>query len=308
MDIDVIVAEHTKRLAAADALLPKPQSWAPGEGTRLSARDGVALATRSRIAAGAREALWRPLTEYQLDVRLAGADPGVPLGALLAEWEELLSEAADEPDSAAAVTRPSRDTVGCAELLRHGFSPTRVLAVRPADRLGSGPPAVPGVRIRRAEPADLNTLVRLRLELRRYDAQFAVVTLRPGEERVLTDATRELIGTVSSGVPALWIAELYGKPLGFVHVQLPPRSDWAGEYVAAERVGYLAVLHVAEEARSTGVGTALAGHAHQLFDEEGIEAVLLHHALANPRSTPFWYAQGYRPLWTTWYRHPAARG
>jgi ribosomal protein S18 acetylase RimI-like enzyme len=92
-----------------------------------------------------------------------------------------------------------------------------------------------------------------------------------------------------------------------VQVQLPEQAGWIKPYVTASRVGYLSSLAVAEAARSSGVGTALAGHAHQVFDEAGADVVLLHHALANPRSTPFWYAQGYRPLWTYWQRRPAIR-
>ncbi|MBK1784083.1 GNAT family N-acetyltransferase [Prauserella cavernicola] len=309
MEIDAIATAHAKRLSVADALLPTPPNWDAAAGTELSVRDGVALATRSRVDAGSPEALWRPLTEYRLNVRLGGADPGAAFGALLTEWDQLLEESeASDWDSAAVVTRPSRDTVGTSELLRRGFAPTRVLAVRPADRLAGGPPEVPGVRIRHAEPSELNTLVRLQLELRNYDEQFGVLTRRTDEERALTSATRELLADADSALPSLWIAELYGKPLGFVQVEVPPAAGWADSYVAAGSAGYLASMHVAEEARSSGVGSALAAHAHQLFDEAGMQAVLLHHTLANPRSTPFWYAQGYRPLWTSWYRRPAVQG
>ncbi|QYC38764.1 hypothetical protein Nocox_05685 [Nonomuraea coxensis DSM 45129] len=31
--------------------------------------------------------------------------------------------------------------------------------------------------------------------------------------------------------------------------------------------------------------------------------MLLHHALPNPLSTPFWSRRGYRPLYTQWVRH-----
>jgi len=201
------------------------------------------------------------------------------------------------------VVRPSRDTVGAMELLRHGFAPVRVLAVRPADRLATpGPATEPGVRIRPAENTDLETVIRLHTELLHYDAEFGAVTLRDNAEEIFRSDARNQIARSN---PMLWIAELYGQPLGLLQIQVPPESDWAKAYVRAERVGYLTTLHVAEAARSSGVGSALAAHAHQLFDEAGTEVVLLHHALANPRSTPFWYSQGYRPLWTYWQRRPA---
>lgn len=312
MDLEEIHTEHAKRLAAADSLLPHPEKWSGDvAGTTLTTVGGpdgvrgVALATVSEVASDSNRALWRPRVEYRLDARLAGGDPGAALANLLTQWEGMLADAPPgDWDTAAVVPRASRDTVGSAELLRHGFTASRVLAARPADRLGSGPPSVPGVSIRHAERRDLDTIVQLELELRRYDAQFGLVTLRDGEAELIEAEARPLL---DDSDPSLWIAELYGKPLGLLHVQLPPAAEWIAEFTAARRVGYLTSLNVAEEARSTGVGTALAGHAHQLFDEAGVEVVLLHHALANPRSTPFWCAQGYRPLWTYWYRRPALR-
>jgi GNAT superfamily N-acetyltransferase len=307
MDIGIVAAEHARRLAAIDPLLPVPPLWKDRQdGATLALPSAVALATRSQVGPWSNAALWRPLVEYQLDVRLAGARPGAALGALLAEWERLLATngVAGDEDTAAVVTRPSRDTVGSEELLRHRFAPMRVLAARPADRLGSGPGPVAGVRIRHAERADVDTAVRLQLELRGYDSQFGLVHRREGERELITQHTLELLAG-GEAAPTLWIAELYGRPLGLLHIELPPASDWIAGHVEADRVGYLASLNVAEQARGTGVGSALAAHAHQLFDEEGVEVVLLHHALANPRSTPFWYAHGYRPLWTSWYRMPA---
>lgn len=305
MDIEVISAEHAKRLATDDPLLPEPVPWERADGMRLTARAGVAFATSSRIAVNTPASLWRPLVEHRLEVRLAGTEPATALGELLDQWEESLSSAPrGDWDCAAVVARPSRDTAGCEELVRRGFAAGRVVAVRPAERMGGGPPAVPGVRIRRAEPRDAATAVRLQLELRRYDAQFGLVTPREDEERLVTEDIERIL---AEREPSLWIAELYGEPLGMAQLQFPPESDWMRGHVAAERVGYLASLNVAEQARGTGVGTALAEHAHQLFDEGGVQVVLLHHALASPRSTPFWYAQGYRPLWTYWYRRPAVR-
>ncbi|HVW44149.1 MAG TPA: GNAT family N-acetyltransferase [Amycolatopsis sp.] len=181
----------------------------------------------------------------------------------------------------------------------------RVLAVRPADRLVTpGPPAEPGVRIRPAERRDLTTAVELYTDLQRYDSQFGLVTLRDNASELLAG---DLLRQLDRPEPTVWIAELYGRPLGLLQIQYPAEAAWVAPYVAAGRVGYLSSLHVAAAARSSGVGTALAAHAHQLFDEADVEAVLLHHALASPTSTPFWYSQGYRPLWTYWYRRPAVR-
>lgn len=266
----------------------------------------LGLATRTEISADSADALWRPCIEHRLTVQLAGADLESALDALLGQWDAHMAsmDTAQDWDSAAVVRRPSRDSAGSCALLRHGFAPMRVIAARPEDRLPAGPPVTPGVHVRPAERADLATATRLQLELRRYDADFGIVTARHDEQQIITRETEALL---DRDEPTLWIAELYGRPLGMVALQLPPDSDWMHPYVAGNRVGYLVSLNVAEPARSSGVGTALAAHAHQVFNQARVDVVLLHHALANPRSTPFWYAQGYRPLWTYWYRRPARR-
>ncbi|NKQ56408.1 GNAT family N-acetyltransferase [Amycolatopsis sp. K13G38] len=311
MNADALATEHAARLGRMDPLLPSSDPFA-GRGNEaeiLIAEDGESWASgvpfRSEVAADSSDSLWRALVEYRLIVRLAGPHPGRPLTEILTQWDEYLRRVAipGEWDTAAVVPRPSRDTAGSAELLRQGFSATRVLAVRPADRLANpGPPAEPGVRIRPAEPGDLGTAVELFTELQQYDSQFGMVTLRANAGDLLTS---DLESQLDRTDPTVWIAELYGRPLGLLRIQYPAEASWVAPYVSAERVGYLSTLHVAEAARSSGVGSALAAHAHQLFDEADVDAVLLHHALASPRSTPFWYSRGYRPLWTYWYRRPA---
>ena len=54
------------------------------------------------------------------------------------------------------------------------------------------------------------------------------------------------------------------------------------------------------------MAAALVRHANGFLDTAGIAVTLLHYALANPRSGPFWARMGYRPLWTSWQARPAA--
>ena len=311
MNVDAIAEEHASRLTGVDPLLPElPVLRLEGDGELLSVVSGdsvgTGLARRDEVAADSRLAAWQALVQYRLDVRLAGPAPEAALAELLTQWDEHLGGVAARGDTetAAVIARPSRDATGSAELLTHGFAPVVGIAVRPAERMAAGPSTTPGVCIRAAEQGDLATAVRLQLELTRYDAQFGMATVRPGAEDVVTAELRNLL---EAGEPSVWIAELYGEPLGLVQVQLPGQANWIEPYTTAKRVGYLSSLAVAGAARSSGVGTALAGHAHQVFDDAGADVVLLHHALANPLSTPFWYAQGYRPLWTYWQRRPAVR-
>lgn len=313
MNTEALATAHATRLSGIDPLLPSSDPFAGhGEPTGTfraeqgdSAADG--FATRSEVTIRSGDSLWRALVEYRLTVHLAGPEPAGSLTRILTQWDEYLTGVAPcgAWDHAAVVPRPSRDSAGSAELLRHGFAPVRVLAARPADRLTTpGPATEPGVRIRPAEGDDLGTAVELYTDLQRYDAQFGIVTLRGNAAELLAN---DIASQLDRSEPTVWIAELYGRPLGLLRLQFPAETGWISPYVSADRVGYLSSLHVAEAARSSGVGTALAAHAHQLFDEVGVDAVLLHHALANPRSTPFWYSQGYRPLWTYWYRRPAVR-
>ncbi len=312
MHSDVIATEHAARLAAVDPLLPGSSPFEAAESavvlevaTSGSAASG--LASRIQVHQDAPNAPWRALTEHRLDLQLAGPQPAAALDALLTRWDEHLRAVAERGDTetAAIVPRASRDAAGTREMLHHGFAPLRVIAVRPADRMiPAGPRGTPGVKIRRAEPGDLETAVELGLELHTFDAQYGTVNFRKGVEDIMA---KDLAEQLNRPEPPLWIAELYGRPLGMVNVQHPGETGWISDRVNASRVGYLSSLAVAETARSSGVGTALAAHAHHVLDEEGADVVLLHHAAANPLSTPFWYAQGYRPLWTYWQRRPAVR-
>ncbi|MFD8498636.1 GNAT family N-acetyltransferase [Amycolatopsis sp. NPDC059657] len=316
MKADVIDAEHASRVTKVDSLLPEipvlnaddVQLVGDPELITVSVGDsaGSGLATCRSVPEDSPRSSWQALTEHRLELKLAGPEPAAAISALLDQWEVHLANVARKSDTetAAVIARPSRDTIGSAELLQHGFAPVVGIAVRPAERLATtGPVTTPGVRIRPAELGDLPTAVHLQLELQRYDAQFGMTTMRPNAEEMVTEELRALL----SGEPTMWIAELYGQPLGMVRVQLPDQAFWISSCVNAARVGYLSSLAVAEPARSSGVGTALANHAHQVLEEAGAEVMLLHHALASPQSTPFWYAQGYRPLWTFWQRRPAVR-
>jgi hypothetical protein len=52
-------------------------------------------------------------------------------------------------------------------------------------------------------------------------------------------------------------------------------------------------------------GAALAARLHDVVDDDGIAATLLHYEQLNPYAAPFWSRLGYRPLWTIWEARPA---
>jgi predicted acetyltransferase len=70
-------------------------------------------------------------------------------------------------------------------------------------------------------------------------------------------------------------------------------------------VAYLATMSVRPGERGSGVGTALLARLHRELDAAGVAVTLLHHAVLNPLSAPFWSRMGYRPLWVSWEIRPA---
>ena len=54
-------------------------------------------------------------------------------------------------------------------------------------------------------------------------------------------------------------------------------------------------------AAACGVHARDEAHAH--LDASGVATTVLHHAVPNPLSAPFWARQGYRPVLTQWVRH-----
>ncbi|MGH3123296.1 MAG: GNAT family N-acetyltransferase, partial [Streptosporangiaceae bacterium] len=175
---DTTSEQVTRRLAAIDALLPDP-AVPPGCGAELVVSEPggatAAMGTCGHWAGepGSLELTWGAARRFQLTPQVAGPDVDATLDELLARWREHLAgvpEAA-EADTAAVITWPSRDIEGVLALLRHGLAPRAVIAARSAGRRpGNAVPADPGVRIRRAGPADLDEVVRLGMETVRFDA------------------------------------------------------------------------------------------------------------------------------------------
>ncbi|SDH65559.1 hypothetical protein SAMN05192558_113120 [Actinokineospora alba] len=299
VDPAATIAEHAARVGASDPLLPVPAEFRAG--TRLSVDGGEAVTWFQHLPEGLAARSWEPARSHHLDVRLAGADRAATLGVLLDRWLDLIRDTVTpgDSDSAAVVEMPSRDTEAVSALVHRGFVPCSVVAVRKAGRGGQA--GDPGVRIRAATADDLAVATELNLTVVRFDAAFGKITPRDSTEEVLRN---QLVFLLSQPEPLVWLAERAGRVVGLVHIQLPPVSNWAGRYVAAPAVGYLGCLGVVESERGGGIGAALTAHAHAVIDAAGVPVTLLHHALANPYSTPFWYSAGYRPLWTTWLRRP----
>jgi GNAT superfamily N-acetyltransferase len=297
VDIDV-ERQHAARLALLDPLLPADP---PLSGDVIATLGALGVAASTEIDPDSLDATWAALRRHTLTVRLAGAD----LDPLLDRWEEHLAKVATpgDDDCAAMITWPSRDTAAVPALVRHGFAPLIVTAVRRAGVFNAVPVA-PEVTIRHATKADLAACVALDLEVVRYDTQFGALTERPSTEAGLRRHMSELLDRER---PCIWLAEVAGRPAGIVTIDLPPHSDWVAGRTSASPTAYLGLGGVRADLRGSGIGSALVTHVHRELDAAGIAATLLHYAVPNPRSVPFWSAQGYRPLWTSWHRRPALR-
>ncbi|MEV4175176.1 GNAT family N-acetyltransferase [Nonomuraea sp. NPDC049709] len=292
--MDDLIKGHAARVRAADPLLAGEDELSLRQRDELlETSDAVGVVSVDRIDPGELRASWSPLVVHRLQARVAGPDPEAAFGALLDRW--LAAPRRAEPGQALTVSWPSRDTVPARALAVRGFTPIAAAAVcRIRPRAAHAVAAV-----RRAGLGDLEAVARMYERLVAYDAQFGWVTVRAStRERI-----RESVVTEVLPLEWCWLAEMGGEPVGCVIVQPPGRSGWIARSVNDSPVAYLGVMYVEPSARGRGVGAALTAAAHDHAAAGGVSSMVLHHALPNPVSTPFWARRGYRPLVTQWVRH-----
>jgi GNAT superfamily N-acetyltransferase len=264
---------------------------------------------------GSLDLTWGAARRFRLTAWTAGPDVAGALDRLLAAWRDHLAGAsgADGDDTAAVVTWASRDVGGVQALLRHGLVPISVVAARrtsshagrSADDAARGGPAAagrPDLRIRRAGLADIDTVVRLGLEVVRFDALCGGVIERPETAGALR---REATGWLAEPESWIWLAERDGAAIGMLAAERPESAGWIAPMARPSPVAYLSLMFVSPAERGSGVGAALAGQLRGTVEAAGVPVTLLHYEQANPLSVPFWSQQGYRPLWTSWEARPA---
>jgi GNAT superfamily N-acetyltransferase len=317
------VSSVARRWQAIDPLLPVPGHARPGCGAELivaGAGGQPAAAGECGHLQGAPDSLdltWGAARRFHLRALVPGPDVANGLDQLLSRWRDHLARepGADGEDTAAIVTWPSRDVDGVGALLRHGFAPLAVIAARTTNRPPGGPArrsgggagrgagaARPDSRIRRAGPADIDAVVRLGLEVIRFDAHFGGVTERPGTAAALR---REAAGLLARPEPWTWLAERDGEAIGMLCAERPESAGWIAPMVRLSPVAYLLLMGVRPAERGSGVGAAMAAALNREIEAAGVAVTLLHYAQVNPLSAPFWSQQGYRPLWTAWEARPA---
>ncbi|MFI7450766.1 GNAT family N-acetyltransferase [Nonomuraea sp. NPDC049714] len=297
-----VIEAHAARIRAVDPLaggqdgLPAP---GPNEGA-IEVVDGLGLTSVDRLDPGAMNATWSPLIVHRLWGRAGGRDPEAALGALLDQWLAGLGGERG-PDKALAVQWPSRDTAAVRALTLRGFAPMVATAARVRGAAPSGPPAAASrVRMRAAVPADMAVVARLYEALVAYDAQFGWVTMRSSTRARIVESLAPVLRGEGSWC---WVAEVDGAAAGIVMVEPPTLARWIAPAVRSAPVAYLSAMYADPAVRGQGVGAAMAAAAHTHIEAAGVATTVLHHAVPNPLSAPFWARQGYRPVLTQWVRH-----
>ena len=300
-----VLAQAAQRWAAIDPLLPAPALPA-GCGTDLvtAGQDAVGSCEHWVGEPGSMDLTWGAARRFRLTPQLAGPDVAGGLDQLLAGWREHLTGAPGwaGADTAAVITWPTRDIDGVKPLLRHGLAPLAVIAARVAGRGPAGPAAPAGLRIRRAGPADLDTVTGLGMATIRYDAHFGTVIERPHTAAALRQDTAPLLAAAD---PWIWLAERDGEPVGLLYAEPPGTAAWIAPMTGRAPAAYLELMVVRPGLRGQGVGAALTSEYHRTADAAGVAVTLLHYEQVNPLSGPFWSHRGYRPLWTSWEVRPA---
>ncbi len=311
--IDDINRTVGRRWQGLDRLLPGradlPEGCAaPLVATGANGRPtGLAVCRHQFVPADTLNQTWGMASRFSLTLRLREPDTSAAVDELLGQWRDHLVglPEAGAADSAATVTWPARDVTGVNALLRRGMQALTVIAVRPA-----GPAAAPdgvtesaGLVIREAGLGDLDLVTGFEMGVIRYDAQFGAAIIRPATEALVRAETQAALAARPAWA---WLAEQDGQPVGLVHVQPPEHSSWIAGMTRPGVTAYLQTMFVRPGLRGSGIGAALVRHVHGVLAARGVQTTLLHYALMNPLSGPFWNRMGYRPLWTGWEVRPAA--
>ena len=302
--VDQEHASHTRQL---DEWLPDLPELAPDDGEVLITAQtghshGRAIARFSQTDESSNGALWGALRRHWLTPRLAGPERGAVFRELLGQWLAAFDLPVSDWDTTVAVTVPSRDPDYRIPLLELGFAPLIGVLARPR---GTGTPPVRGSHdVRTAIENDLPRLGELAAELQRYDTASGVLTPRPHTQEL----AYEMVADYWRGAPDwTWVSGPRDRPTGFVQVQRPEQAGWMAEMSSAgPAAAYLGEAFVGSGERGSGAGGALVAAAHATLDAADIPLTMLHVALPNPLSVPFWHRMGYRPLWTMWQRRPAS--
>jgi GNAT superfamily N-acetyltransferase len=297
-----LVAAQTARFASLDPLLP-PAAEPPLDGHVITA----ALADGTRVAGVVSHETYEPHSTVRLWsaaevwelLPLIGTTQG--MNALLTSFRRHLDTQEVGEDTACVVHWPSRDAQATRAFLDHGLVPLSVLGVRLKTPLARVPRTI---TIRRATPADLETVVELSLAELEYSSLVGSTVVRPEAAAIKRRATADRLSAASP----IYLAERDGIAVALAEcaIVLSEPGTRASLRLPRGRWGYVNCVSVLPGARGTGIGQQLVAYAHQELHRMGVVGTYLYYNPPNPLSSVFWPRQGYRPLWTVWEVRPAS--
>ena len=102
-------------------------------------------------------------------------------------------------------------------------------------------------------------MVRLGLEVIRYDAHFGNGSERPDTVGALRHEADEML---AGPEPWMWLAERDGQAIGLLAAQRPELAGWIAPLVRQAPVAYLMLMFVAPGERASGIGAELVARLH----------------------------------------------
>lgn len=263
------------------------------------------------------DALWGACNRSELQLWWEGDVSAVT--ELLDRW--VASAAAplgqtDDWETSLEIEVPSRDSDLVLPLLKHGFAPIGITAIRVSDRAASERAGLEqtgleqaalahlqaaGIELRRATLGDSVLLGEMDSELLHHDALHGAVEAREDAAAVLQRGIEERLALDPDWT---WLILQQGEAVGYLSLEIG-RERHRAKCAPGGDIAYIQAMYLRPTVRGGGIGEAVVNFAHARARQAGFDRMLLGYAALNPRSGPFWCRMGYRPLYTSWQRRPA---
>ncbi|TQM79112.1 ribosomal protein S18 acetylase RimI-like enzyme [Saccharothrix saharensis] len=221
----------------------------------------------------------------QVDVDVVSADPAVAdwLFTRVLDRAREIGRAGGHEEVTVDQGVYRDDTALRARVAALGFAAATTFHRMRIDHVGAVPPPapVPGLVLRQGVREDVRRVAH-EVWNASFDGHFGFVPKPYGQWHA------ELEARSTFDWPGLWLAELDGRPAGFL--------AWTDQF-ADEKCGYVGHLGVVPEARGRGVAKHLLGHAFHLDAAAGRVGTILHVDSNNPTPALTLYESvGMRPV------------
>jgi GNAT superfamily N-acetyltransferase len=171
-----------------------------------------------------------------------------------------------------------------------GFGRTMTCAIRGVDPTEK--PAATSVELHHASDEDAEVIFKLNEELMLHHARSPIFNPFIRESDASShDFQKNLLTDPAAN--AHWVAYENGAPVGMNTFMQP---FFLSAMTVPEKTIYLFQGIVTQDARASGVGTAILSKGVEWAREQGYEHVALHFAAANLPGANFWQSSGFRPI------------